>query len=258
MLVEQPSPLQLKFSFSGIKDEIQTMRELASRFITPQSASVLREWQQQLEGIQANRPQKPQHWCISPEHPIETIPSQGQYERGARKAATVRGVLTAKWTVLVSPVQGKKSLKPERFLVVGIASTKIQIYHSDGRELARWRFEIGLGPKAPGCRFHTQVLGENSDTVFPKLLPVPRLPSILVTPMESLDFLLGELFQDDWHFRSTSEAARMAAWGNSHRERVRRLLNWHLDAVCGSSGSAWTAIKKHTLNQDALVEGSNK
>ena len=60
-----------------------------------------------------------------------------------------------------------------------------------------WRVELGADD-APGCYFHTQILGDREESPFPKSVPIPRLPSPFVTPMAAVEFVLGELFQDKW------------------------------------------------------------
>ena len=55
-------------------------------------------------------------------------------------------------------------------------------------------------PKFPGCFFHASILGESKieGDLFPKSLSVPRFPSIFFTPVGVMEFVLGELFQQEW------------------------------------------------------------
>ena len=129
---------------------------------------------------------------------VETLPSQGAYEPDRKGGHSVHGRVSGVWEVRPYELEGRKKKKGAQGKVefCGIASTKIELWEDD-RRLAMWRCEFGDGV-GPGCYFHVQVLGDGLDLPFPKTLPVPRLPSLFVTPMAAIEYVLGELFQGEW------------------------------------------------------------
>jgi hypothetical protein len=129
------------------------------------------------------------------------------------------------------------------FCLNGMASTKIRILSEGSDEtdapVAQWQFEVG-DHQSPGCHFHVGV-GSFAETTGS--IPVPRLPSILVTPIDALDFLLGEIFQVRWKKVVNQETSFVRTWAGHQKERLSRLLEWKQDQIKKSSGSAWNFLK---------------
>lgn len=106
-----------------------------------------------------------------------------------------------------------------------------------------WRTEVGdVG--SPGCYFHQQVLGQSDSPPFPHGLSVPRLPSVIVTPMAVLEFLLGELFQDEWAKHVSRETDDTRFWQSTQRDILLRLLDWKKRHIQKCVGSPWMALKR--------------
>ena len=107
-----------------------------------------------------------------------------------------------------------------------------------------WRVEVG-DDNAPGCTFHIQVLGECLDPPFPKSLSVPRFPSILTTFGDVLEFVLGELFQDDWKKHVNQQSRYVESWRPFQKKRFSRIFNWQENLIKESQGgSPWMSLKQ--------------
>jgi hypothetical protein len=249
----------LIFSFQEMLDELQAMALIGSEFLTAgtQQAAIPNVIAT-LESIRAARPRVPKPWSVAPERSVRTIESIGEYEQGGRRGAhTVFGELTFIWDILCPQEPGPSSRPQKNFALSGRASTIIRVIASAGdgneRELAMWRVEIG-DSAAPGCHFHTQIEGERAEPPYPHSLSVPRLPTILITPMAALEFLLGELFQSRWQQHAAAETAEMQRWKPIQKERLLRLFEWQKLCVRGCMGSPWTAFKAHKPAAGLFVE----
>src|SRR5262249_11503430 len=135
-------------------------------------------------------------------NPLTTIKSKS-YEQGGGGHQFLVGEISAKWRIKkVVPKNSKKSRPADHFALIGIASTRIRLRCIDANEepseeIAMWRMEVA-DARSPGCFFHVQILGQSDNYPFPQSLPIPRLPSILMTPAAVAEYLLAELFQDSW------------------------------------------------------------
>jgi hypothetical protein len=162
--------------------------------------------------------------------PITTKDSPGKYYPSGGGALTVYATISAIWTIQTINPPPRGFRNRDVFLLNGKASTKVRIFRRDTEEeIAHWNFDIG-DTQSPGTHFHVQVLGEDDDTIFPKALDIPRFPSIVITPMDAVDFLLGELFQYEWnqHVISYSSVNNFATsnWRNGQRKRLEVLTSW--------------------------------
>lgn len=175
---------------------------------------------------------------------VRTAVGRG-YEPGKRLGGyNVAGELSFAWTV--QPIAANAA-KDRTLRLVGNASTKLRIVQlrsgTEEKLLAQWQVEIGT-ESSPGCFFHVSVTHTDPPpTLFRSNLPVPRLSSILITPTDALDFLLGELFQTAWRQRNGQELDEAFAWGKLQKRRLQKALRWHHDQLDGASGSAWNWLK---------------
>lgn len=118
---------------------------------------------------------------------------------------------------------------------------------------------------SPGCHFHSQidwkasikaVYTEEEMQAWPSL-DVPRLPSLLVTPGDCLDYILGELFQETWPKKyEETEIAHIGRWLSTSRQRIAAVLRTSLKAAEeGTSTSPWIAIKQwYPRSEKVLLE----
>jgi hypothetical protein len=229
--------------------EIGNMRQLAKQFITRTSyARIILDWQQQLSNFKNRLPGSVLHWDIPETDPIQTIVSCGQYEPSGRKGRDVFGRVSGSWEITIPNVIGKKKgVAQKTFVLLGLASTKVTVWANyedkEPEEIARWTVEIG-DASSPGCHFHTQITLDDVDHKFPEFLSVPRLPAFLHTPMDALDFLLAELFQEEWYQHTSRGNDVLLHWASCQRNRLEKLLEWQLHKIKGTSGSPWTNFKR--------------
>lgn len=175
---------------------------------------------------------------------VRTTVGRG-YEPGRRVGGyNVAGELSFIWEV--QPIAANAA-RDRKFKLTGNASTKLRIVEvrvdQPDKLLAQWQVEIGT-QTSPGCFFHVAVSHTDPPpSLLRSSLSVPRLPSMLVTPTDALDFLLGELFQTSWRQRNGEERDDARAWGKSQKRRLQSALKWHCDELDRSSGSAWNWLK---------------
>lgn len=223
----------VEFSYKELAADLSSFAEKEGKFLSGASPGLLREAAQALQRA-ANSP-NPTFWEVKSESfgRIETAVSIGECELGQNVAWTLKGALSFEWEIQ----RTTPSAKHGRFKILN-ATNKLRILScaADGTvesdehdERASWRFEIG-DPKHPGTRFHSQV---DWPLFEGRRLEVPRLPSIILTPAEALDFLLGELFQRRWPL----EQAGME-WQSNQRSRLLKLLSEAKNVVNGATGKS--------------------
>lgn len=239
----------LLFSFAEMEREIGNMRQLVKQFVTRVSYErTILDWQQQLSNFKHRAPGSVLSWNIPENSPIETKVSRGQYEPSGRKGRNVFGRVSGVWDIRIPEAVGqKKGRAQQMFVLLGLASTKVTVWeHFDDKEpeeIARWTVEVG-DVSSPGCHFHTQITLDDVDHKFPQFLSVPRLPGFLHTPMDALEFLLAELFQEEWYEHTSRGNDFLNNWATCQRNRLGKLLEWQLEKIKATSGSPWTTFKR--------------
>lgn len=240
-----------------MEKEIENFRELAKRFLSVESYDrIIPTWKQELINLKNDRGASSFNWSIPINTPIKTIISKGQYEPGTRRGRlNVFGTICGTWDISVERRDAKTKAPFQAFILKGIASTKVQIWTQEDnpphKEIARWTLETG-DANSPGCHFHTQIDLDPEDNKFPKDLSVPRLPAYLHTPMDALDFLLGELFQDDWfrHISQRRDAGNV--WNGCQKARLVKMLEWHSQQFKCAGGAPWATFKRRKPTVDLL------
>lgn len=248
----------LRFNFADFMQELRAIENLAkNRFLDASAQGVFQRLRDQLSQLQTNNGDRPAFWKVDQDLPVRTLDTF-EYERGERRGPRkVFGEITWCWQLKNCPIRRGP---PKVFEVCGNASIRLRICESEGdrTEIARWRVECGAAD-SPGCFFHTQVFGDDSDLLFPKNVPVPRLPTLFVTPMSAIEFFLGELFQDTWEQRLVGNDHDLMFWTRNQKLRLKQLLNWKLRQVDScDSGSPWLALKRAKPRQgDTLFAENN-
>lgn len=237
---DEAPPSPLKLSIKDLQEEITVFPEIAREFLDPASTPVLEQARATLRSAR----EKPDHaftWEVPQDRPILTQISNGEYERKAGgKGRPIFAALSFLWHLRTgaSPVS--------TVALSGNITTQIQLRDPEGPVgdfLSMWRMEIG-DLKAPGTCFHAQVLGHSEDPPFPKDLPIPRLPTFPATPMTSLEFLLGELFQRRWPERMERATGETRTWRGIQKRRFQAFFDWQQQAVKDTTGSPLTALKR--------------
>lgn len=216
--------MSLRFRFGATQNEIEHFQRLAEPFLI--SPHVLQAWLAKLRWLEKQRAGTATSWVISRDDPIVTHLSPGKYHPGNNGPLTVYGTISSKWDI--------RSCRNDRrlFEIVDNASTTVSVFRSHLNELiGSWNFDIGT-VGSPGCHFHAQMPGLDALG-----LDVPRLPIPFIIPLDALDFLLGELFQNDWQQQSTK---RNDAF---QRMRMIEMFEWSKRAIEGSH-AAWMQLKR--------------
>lgn len=251
---------RLLFRFQQFADEIDAIAEVAHRFVSPETPQILREHRESLEGIRGGLPNQERRWEITPGRPLRTITSRGNYERTPRRGIlNVFAEVTSTWIIRPTGAADKKSYRNRQFELSGNASTVVRIFddlENEPRELAMWRMDVADNA-SPGCYFHMQVLGETEMAPFPHPLSVPRFPSHLVTPSVALEFVLAELFQDEWPSQVAKETYSLQQWRAIQSLRLRSVLEWQIEQLRETSATPWVALKSSKPDASLFVENEH-
>lgn len=221
----------VEFSYGELAQDLRNFAATEQGFLSVAGPNLLTEAAENL--LRASKSPNRTIWQIEdqPYSRIETRVSAGECELGDNVKWSLIGTLSLKWEIIRTSM-GKNS----RFKIIN-ATTKMRILACSaseagnnrvGSELAIWRFEIG-DPKHPGIMFHSQVEWPLHDD---RRLEIPRLPSIVLTPVECLDFMLGELFQARW-----PKEQRGLQWQSNQRLRLIKLLSEAKRVVTDSTAS---------------------
>ena len=229
----------LRFLFSELVRETSALQSIARRFLDPGTHWVLKQFQSQLESI----------WCAQEVQvrlalsPLHTRPNNGAHEAGGRRGRqSVYAVISGTWDL--TPLGPSKHRAKRELTFSGIASTKVELYAHDDEDtrLAMWRMELGADG-APGCYFHVQILGDSNDPPFPNSIPIPRLPSLFVTPMSAVEYVLGEIFQDEWAQETARRTNDLLHWRRLQQQRLQCLFRWYQNKMLDSVSSPWMTLK---------------
>jgi hypothetical protein len=249
---------ELAFNFQDVLDEVDALDKIIGPFCDLRSRNVLPQLITELRNIRDNPADRPWTWGIREAHPFYTDVSRGAYQPDDQGGDNVFAEITSTWMIHRVPPR-KRSERAARFKLTGNASTRVRLYREmppgrDAVQLAMWRAEIG-DTFSPGCHFHVQVLGETKEPPFPRSLDIPRLPALLVTPAAVVEYVIGELFQDNWLKHLASQAANLNRWWPIQRRYLGALLAWQLNIVNGASGSPWGTLKKAKPDSQLFVTG---
>jgi hypothetical protein len=247
--------MSVQFSFQEMLVEVNAFAGLAEDFIAAGSKHVLSRFRGQLENYRNSATREAFDWEIPESDPLTTIGTK-DYEPGGGGQRFLVAQISAKWRIKKEP-SPKKSMQAHFFSVTGLASTRIRLKcvgrnNQPSEEIGMWRMEIG-DPKHPGCFFHSQILGESNDFPFPHSLPIPRLPSIIMTPASVAEFVFAELFQDSWGPSAALRVPHLNRWAPIQKERLKRLLDWKIQLLTKSSGSPWSSLKAAQPNDDLFI-----
>ncbi len=237
--------MPLEFSFAEFIDEIEALRKMTTHFIAPESYRVLYDLKEQLQSIRSKRMETEVAWGIRRGSPLKTRISEGEYELGGGgKHNRLFAEITSVWAISSLRQGVKKSWQTSTFALTGAASTHVQLkeyINGEHQALGTWNVDVA-SDDSPGCHFHVQILGKTPAPPFPSTLSVPRLPSCIITPMAVVEFVLAELFQDEWRHYAVGDRKEIKRWRIIQSSRLERLFKWQSEVVKGV-GSPWTLIK---------------
>jgi hypothetical protein len=245
----------LRFSIAELLREIELFGGLASKFLENEEAA-LHQMRVQLQGIQSGSHNGVVRWELQSGSALRTTLSAGAYEPGGGGGLTVAGSMSFLWEV--ERISGRRRRDAAKELrLVGNASTVLKVFvtalrREDWQEVASWRVELG-DKASPGCHFHTQILGEVATGPFPSGLSIPRLPTCFATPLAAMEFLLSEMFQDEWDRHLFRDTDALKGWRKIQQKRLSSLFAWHAKVSRATARSPWTSLKSEKPLDDLFV-----
>lgn len=237
----------LRFLLTQLLRETRALKTMGHRFFDPRTTWVLDQFMRDLTSI--GRAREATNYILELRC-LHTKPSRG-YEPGCRRGnRDIYAVVSGVWKL--RPLGQAPRRKIE---FCGIASTRIELYEShesNPLRLAMWRLELGA-EDSPGCYVHAQILGDSDRPPFPNSVSIPRFPSIFVTPMSAVEFVLGELFQDEWAMATATNARDAPYWRALQRCRLQSLLTWYQRELRHTDSSPWMKLKSAKPDVDLFV-----
>ena len=235
-----------EFYLQSLHHELEKLAKIGSDFLAIGATNILRQNAAELRAFGDSRSTQEKCWRIRDEQHllVRTIATRG-FEPGNNGGYDVCGELAFTWGVTLTESTRNGPFNRKCFRVTGNASTQVRIVRCDTNvTIAQWQFEIGAGG-SPGTFFHVGV-GHTGGELFPNDLPVPRIPALLVTPTDALDFLLGELFQTEWPQANAVENDDTRLFGRLQHARLEHMLKWYLGGLTPRAGvgSAWMTLKR--------------
>lgn len=252
----------LVFHFDDMQREVADFSALAKRFLDPSAETCLKVFADQLGIIRQKAPLastqpgvsgKKYRWEIPANQALRTKPSRG-YEKGKRKGGPeIYARITSVWDISPEPRKSNHDVS-KHFHLTGNASVRVEwVDVGDDKSMGSWRMEIA-DDASPGPFFHTQILGDQPHPPFPQSVTVPRLPCMASTPMAVLEFVLGELFQDEWEKHSMNPSPQMESWRAIQRHRFLNLLAWQKELLKDCMMPPWTVLKTARPSPDLLLK----
>ena len=233
----------LQFPFDAIVAETITLQKIARQFLCRTTEYVLDDFKSNIESFES----KPAGTLDKLRFCRLKTNSTDLY--GPEIYAAFSGI----WDV-ISVSHPKKSSMPKNIMFCGIASTKIELYRTgnDKKPIAMWRLELGTHD-SPGCYFHAQILGKCKKPPFPKSVPIPRLPSLFVTPMAAVEYGIGELFQKEWSRHTARKTGDLHYWSRLQQPRLECLLEWYKNSLADGGSSPWMNLKVKKPNSQLFL-----
>lgn len=241
----------LLFSYAEVKKELLAIKQLADSFLSPDSKWVLDRCETELNNAQYSRENT--HWSISADQTLRTRESRGAYRASKKDGGIgVYGSLCFCWQIRNTKPTVKKQT---HFVLEGLATTRIAIWTVEHDELvAQWQFEAG-DHTSPGVHFHSAVNQYGDNGIFPEWLKVPRFPGLLLSPLDGLEFLLGELFQLEWPQHVSKSSYDRDSWAGHQKRRLQRILEWQVAQVREAETTPWMSLKSAKPQINLLTKG---
>ena len=229
----------LRFPFAELERETKTLKEVASSFLDTRTTWVLDKFGADIRNISGTSAGT--MTTLEFQKPLRTVPNAGGHEVGRRSGSSLYAKISGIWEV---QAMGSRLTPRRQMEFCGKASTKVELYACDAptKRIAMWRLELGA-KDSPGCYVHAQILGDSSQPPFPKSIPIPRLPSLFVTPMSAVEFVLGELFQDQWAQESAKNNDDALYWRALQKRRLGHILSWYQSTFQNPVSSPWMDLK---------------
>jgi hypothetical protein len=233
----------LALRFGTVIKEIMAFLHVVDGKLPPVSVERLRRLAEGLEPIANSGEHRKITWSTV-DGPIETYGSDGGHQPGrVGHGRSLKGVVNFTWEIQTI---GARLKHPEnRLLALWNSSVRVRLVDiiSEGEVVASWDFDIG-NHQSPGCHFHAKFAHPNqAERELLKDVDVPRLPSFIFMPTDAIEFVIGELWQDDWRKTAASGTREVEAWRHYPKHRFKRLLEWYSSELSSTRGTPWVQLK---------------
>jgi hypothetical protein len=237
--------------FKNVHEELLAFRKVAERKLAPEARYTLNGLASDLEQIA--RAAGPKSWKTTKE--LKTLSSDGGHQRDQTgHGRSLYGTINFRWDVEPLGHQGPKNQPLNRYFVLRNSTVRIRLIDDEENEVTTWDFDTG-DDNSPGCHFHAKFAetGEARRALF-RDVDIPRLPTLIFMPTDAIEFVLGELWQDEWRKIAMSSTTDVQEWRRYPQERFCRLLEWYLEVVKnGLTGTPWTQLKKAKPNPKCFM-----
>ncbi|MCH7479622.1 MAG: hypothetical protein IIA14_16165 [SAR324 cluster bacterium] len=235
----------LQFEIAELVKEIKALRDISKGFLEPGTIGKLDEIKVLIEQIW--NASEGSEFSLKFED-LKTVPSKGAYEWGGRRGGlSVYALISGRWDVkLLGYSSGKGKTRAGRKLeFCGNVSTTVEVRESGNNNcVVKWNMDIAT-TDSPGCYFHIQI---------PNQIPIPRIPSLFVTPMGAIEFVIGEMFQEEWEKATSGGTANPAYWRALQAKRLKTLLLWQRGVLEGILSTPWMALKRAKPNGELFLD----
>jgi hypothetical protein len=225
--------MSIAFKTQELQEELRVFARIAESFLEPGESDRLINLAEDLRWM---RHRNVVHkWGISENEPLRTRCSEGAYQEDDEGHFRVAAHVATTWAI--RPVSGGRQM-----VIDGNVSTTITLMHEHQERLGLWRMDVGH-TDGPGCAFHVQIEGKSDQLPFPEKLDVPRLPTLVPTLGSILEFVLFELFHQQW----LAEVVRdkdPGKWLDLQRDLWLRHLEWQMARARAAEFSPWASIRQ--------------
>jgi hypothetical protein len=233
----------LQLVVAELERELEALGRFARPFLDPEGPTKLERFRGQLRPLLNAGGGT---WSIPRNDPVRSSPTN-KYSHG--RGEEVWAEVSCAWDLT-------RVERTQAVVMSGIASTCIELRRRSEEEtqsLGIWRMEVG-DDNSPGCYFHAQIMGQDDRPPFPNWLAIPRLPSLILTPASSIEFVLSELFQDDWLQATRQKRDDLDLWGALQKERMHGWLAWQQRIVDAHSFGVlpWTNLKRAKPDEELV------
>lgn len=231
---------QVVFDPEQVASELRAIVRIAAPFLLPEAKDMLDRSAYQLQafvssGVQEWTWELRRATATEPHLAVRTKEHKGTYQEGARGHHSLQGELS--WTISL------KKVARNTVAISGNASMSICIWRlprhsrrSLRKQFIAFNFDVGQA-SGPGPCMHAQVKAFRGNTaiVGQSEIDIPRIPSLIATPPDCVDYLLSQLFQEKWHRRFHNERAAEAQIWVKQRQRFATLFNHAQQSVLGAN-----------------------
>jgi hypothetical protein len=231
----------LALSFIDVHDDLLDCKPVFASRLRPEASRRIDQVLATLREISSAAQGRSFKWGIPASAPLLTIGSEGAHQVGQQgHGSSLLGAISFTWTIV--PIGSEnKARKLQRWFALHNSSIHVELIdEATNVPVAAWDFDIG-DDNSPGCHFHSKSLPLARDNA--PNIDIPRMPTLLYTLTDALDFVVGELWQEEWRKESGAKTPEMQRWRPRTLKRMQALVDWYRTKTRESSLSGWMTLK---------------